>query len=74
MEYFRIDESGRVSDTQDRLTGRGIGGSAATTTRSLPVVGWAAGRWSSRWLYPNQSGPYSNGTGPDTALAVRRDR
>ena len=25
MEYFRLDESGRLNDTQDRLTSRGFG-------------------------------------------------
>ena len=25
MEYFRIDDSGRINDTQDRLTSRGFG-------------------------------------------------
>jgi hypothetical protein len=25
MEYFRLDESGRLNDTQERLTSRGLG-------------------------------------------------
>ena len=26
MEYFRLDDSGRINDTQERLTSRGFGG------------------------------------------------
>jgi hypothetical protein len=63
MEYFRTDDSGRMNDTQERLTSRGFGGDDYNpffqSWFGRPAFG------PSGFGYPNQSGPFSNGAGPD---------
>ena len=46
MEYFRVDDSGRISDTQERLSVARLAASAATTTTRSPASnrGSAGGR------------------------------
>ena len=41
MEYFRLDDSGRLNDTQERLTSRGFGGGDGDDDNpfsALPIV------------------------------------
>ena len=39
MEYFRLDDSGRLNDTQERLTSRGYGGDDSDNPFSaLPIL------------------------------------
>jgi len=59
MEYFRTDDSGRINDTQERMTSRGFGGDDYNPFFQS---------WFGRPAFgPSgyQSGPFSNGTGPD---------
>jgi membrane carboxypeptidase/penicillin-binding protein len=63
MEYFRTDDSGRMNDTQERLTSRGFGGDDYNpffqSWFGRPAYG------PSGFGFPNQGGPFSNGAGPD---------
>ena len=39
MEYFRLDDSGRLNDTQERLTSRGYGvGDGDNPFSALPIL------------------------------------
>jgi len=66
MEYFRVDDGGRMNDTQDRLASRGLGGFGGDDYNPFfqswfgrPAFG------PSGFGYPGQGGPFSNGAGPD---------
>ena len=69
-EYFRIDDSGRMSDTQDRLTSR-FGGSYSNDDPFTSFHSWFGGRPSyvppnfspPGFGYPRQSGPFFNDAG-----------
>ena len=61
MEYFRLDDSGRLNDTQDRLTSRGFGGFGGDDYN--PFSGFQS--WFGRpafgpsgFGFPGQGGPY----------------
>jgi hypothetical protein len=66
MEYFRTDDSGRINDTQERLTSRGFGFGGDDFSPFFQS-------WFGRPAYPSgfgyQSGPYSNGSEPDIRRA-----
>ena len=75
MEYFRTDESGRVADTQERLTSRGFGFGGDDSNPffqswfgrpAFGPSGYGPGQGPYPGQgYPNQGGPYSNGAGSD---------
>jgi hypothetical protein len=68
MEYFRLDESGRLNDTQERLTSRGLsyGGYGDDGDNSLFSGGSPFQSWFGRPMapsgfgFPRQSGPFYN--------------
>ena len=69
MEYFRTDDSGRINDTQERMTSRGFGGFGGDDFNPFSWFGRPAygpsGFGPPGQGYPNQGGPYSNGAGSD---------
>jgi penicillin-binding protein 1A len=73
MEYFRLDDKGRVNDTQERLTSRGYGGDD-----NNPFSGFQS--WFGRPEGPNgfgfsrgyQSSPFFGGQGAAEAPPPRR--
>jgi membrane peptidoglycan carboxypeptidase len=66
MEYFRLDQTGRLNDTQERLTSRGSG--FADYDNNNPFSSFQS--WFGRpegpsgFGYPRQGGPYYNDAGP----------
>jgi membrane peptidoglycan carboxypeptidase len=76
-EYFRVDDSGRMTDTQDRLTSRGYGGYSSGDDNPFSSLQSWFGRPAyvppgygppsygpSGFGYPRQSGPFFNDAGP----------
>ena len=71
MEYFRLDDSGRLNDTQERLTSRGFGDGGYDRRQRNPFFG---GNPFQSWFgrpdgpsgfgFPRQSGPFYNERGP----------
>ena len=67
MEYFRLDESGRLNDTQERLTSRGLGYGGYNNDDGNPFFGGNPFQsWFGRPMapsgfgFPRQSGPFYN--------------
>ena len=69
MEYFRLDESGRLNDTQERLTSRGLGygGYGYNDDSGNPFFGATRSNRGSdarmappSFGFPRQSGPFYN--------------
>jgi penicillin-binding protein 1A len=68
MEYFRLDESGRLNDTQERLTSRGLGYGGYNDDGGNPF--FSGGNPFQSWFgrpaappsfgFPRQSGPFYN--------------
>ena len=67
MEYFRLDESGRLNDTQERLSSRGLVYGGYNNDDGNPFFGGNPFQsWFGRPLappsfgFPRQSGPFYN--------------
>ena len=72
MEYFRLDDSGRLNDTQERLTSRGYGGDDNPFSGFQSWFGRPEGPSGFGFSRGYQSGPFFGGQGAAEAPPPRR--
>ena len=72
MEYFRLDDSGRLNDTQERLTSRGYGGDDNPFSAFQSWFGRPEGPNGFGFSRGYQSGPFFNNAGPGPGPGLGR--